>query len=67
MNVCTEYINHNDKLYVVYRKLKEGRVKEQYLNQICEMWHCDLVVKSKNQENSQFFFLREVQDAKLAD
>lgn len=67
MNICTEFINYNDKLYTVYRKLKEGRVKEEHLNQISEMWNCDLVVKSKNQDHVHYFFLREVQDAKLAD
>lgn len=67
MNLCTEFINYNDKLYMVYRKLREGRVKEEYLNQICEMWNCDVVVKSKNQETVSFYFLREVQDAKLVD
>lgn len=67
MTICTEFINYNNKLYTIYRKLKSGRVKEEYLNEIKEFWGCDLVLKSKKQEQIEVLFLREVEDAKLAD
>jgi hypothetical protein len=65
MNICSEIISYNDKLYLVYRKLKENRVKEEYLNKISEAWFCDLVLKSKTQETSFYLFLREIEEAVL--
>lgn len=67
MNICTEFINYNNKLYTVYRTLKQGRVKDEYLNEIREIWNCDVVVKSKTEENVRVLFLREVKDAELVD
>ena len=67
MTICTEFINYNNKLYSVYRKLKDGRIKEENFNFIKEAWHCDLVLKSKRQETIEIIFLREVSDAELVD
>lgn len=67
MTITTEFINYNNKLYTVYRTLKQGRVKDEYLNDIKEMWHCDLVVKSKTEDNVKVLFCREVKDAELVD
>lgn len=67
MNICTETLKYNDKLYIVYRKLKEGRVKEEYISKISEMWMCDAVLKSKNQETTYYLFLKEISDAELVD
>lgn len=65
---CLEFINYNDKLFTVYRKLKEGRVKEEHFDEIRKFWNCDLVLKSKTQENiTTILFLREISDAKLVD
>jgi len=67
MTICNEFINYNDKLYVVYRKLKEGRVKEQYFDNIREVWNCDLVLKSRVQDITHILFLREVKEAELVN
>jgi hypothetical protein len=67
MTSCTEFINYNDKLYVVYRKFKEGRIREEYLNQVREMYDCDLVLKSKTEDRVTVLFLREVKEAELVN
>jgi hypothetical protein len=65
MNTCQEFITYNDKLYVIYRKLKNGRVKDEYLDNIKDIWNCDLVLKSKQQDLLHILFLREIKDAEV--
>jgi hypothetical protein len=60
-----EYVHYQDKLYYVYRKFKYNQVKEQYIQEIKEMFLCDIVVRQKNQENDLLFFLREVVELEI--
>jgi hypothetical protein len=60
-----ELINYNDKLYWVYRKVKQSHIKENYINDIKDMWLCDLVLRSKNQDETQLLFVREIEEAKI--
>jgi hypothetical protein len=65
---CLEFVNYDNKLYTVYRKLKDGRVKEEHFNEIREFWGCDLVLKSKVQDGTTtILFLREITDATLVN
>jgi hypothetical protein len=60
-----ELINYNDKLYWVYRKVKQSHIKENHINDVKDMWLCDLVLRSKNQEEIQLLFVREIEEAKI--
>ena len=58
-----EFVQYQNNLYWVYRKLKTSQVKEGYANDLKEFWNCDVVVKNKNQNDDFLFFLRLVEDA----
>lgn len=60
-----ELINYNDKLYWVYRKVKQSQIKENHINDVKDMWLCDLVLRSKNQDETQLLFVREIEEAKI--
>ena len=60
-----ELINYNDKLYWVYRKVKQSHVNEKYINDIKEMWLCDMVLRTKNQDEVWLLFVREIEEAKI--
>ena len=60
-----ELITYNDKLYWVYRKVKQSHVNEKHINDIKEMWMCDLVLRTKNQEEIWLIFVREIEEAKI--
>ena len=60
-----ELIHYNDKLYWVYRKVKQSHVKENHINDVKDMWLCDLVLRSKNQDETQLLFVREIEEAKI--
>jgi hypothetical protein len=60
-----ELINYNDKLYWVYRKVKQNHINENHINDVKDMWLCDLVLRSKNQEEIQLLFVREIEEAKI--
>lgn len=62
-----ELINYNDKLYWVYRKVKQGRIPENFIVELRNHWGCDTVVRNKNQEETFLFFLREITDATIID
>jgi hypothetical protein len=59
-----ELINYQDRLFWVYRKIKASSIKEGRTNDVKEFWMCDLVVKSKNDDN--LLFLREIPEVMVA-
>jgi hypothetical protein len=60
-----ELLHYNDKLYWVYRKVKQSQIKENHINDVKEMWLCDLVLRSKNQDETQLIFVREIEEATI--
>jgi hypothetical protein len=60
-----ELIHYNDKLYWVYRKVKQSHIKENHINDVKDMWLCDLVLRSKNQDETQLIFVREIEEARI--
>ena len=60
-----EFVNYQDKLYWVYRKIKQHQVKEGSLSDLKDFWRCDVVVKSKNQNDEPLLFMREIEEATL--
>jgi hypothetical protein len=60
-----EYINYQDKLYWVYRKIKQSQVKDGSISDLKEFWMCDMVVKSRNQTDELLIFMREIEDAQI--
>ena len=60
-----EFVNYQNKLYYVYRKLKTSQVKDGYVNDIKELWRCDVVVKNKIHHDENLLFLREIEDATI--
>jgi hypothetical protein len=62
-----ELINYKDKLYWVYRKVKQGHIPEEFIIELRNHWGCDIVIRNKNQEETFLFFLREINDATIID
>lgn len=60
-----EFVNYQDKLYWVYRKIKQHQIKEGSLSDLKDFWGCDVVVKSKNQNDELLLFMREIEEATL--
>ncbi len=62
-----ELINYQDKLYWVYRKVKQSQVKQEFITDLRDFWMCDLVVKDRNSNDSNLIFLREISDAVIVN
>lgn len=60
-----EYINYQDKLFWVYRKVNQSQVKEDSVSDLKDFWMCDIVIKSRNQNDSTLLFMREIEEAKI--
>ncbi len=60
-----ELVNYQDKLYWVYRRVKHSQVKEGSISDLKDFWMCDMVVRSKNQQDDSLLFLREIEEAKI--
>lgn len=60
-----EFVNYQDKLYWVYRKVKHSQVKEGSLSDLKNFWMCDVAVRNRNQNDDLLLFLREIEDAKI--
>jgi hypothetical protein len=61
-----QLVNYNNKLYWVYRKIKENHIKINKLNDIKELWSCDIVVRQKNGDSDDLIFLKEIPDVEYA-
>ena len=56
-----QFINFNDKLYYVYRKMREKNIKPGATEFILSLWHCDVALK----QNEDVFFCRIIEDAEI--
>jgi hypothetical protein len=62
-----ELINYQDKLYWVYRKVKEDQIKTGHVSDVKEFWNCDMVVKGRTGNDGILLFLRLIEDAKIIE
>ena len=62
-----ELINYQNKLYWVYKKVKQTQIKEGFVNDVKEFWGCDIVLKHRNSEDEYLLFMREIPEAELVD
>jgi hypothetical protein len=62
-----EYVTYQDKLYWIYRKVKQSQIKEGSVTELKDFWMCDVVVKSRNQNDELLLFLREIEDAMVTE
>jgi len=62
-----EKMVYKEKLYYVYRKVGIDMIKDGFINDVKELWDCDLVLKTKNQEDELLIFLIEIPDAVIVE
>ena len=65
MMLNKELVNYQDKLYWVYRKVKQEHIKEGSISDVKDFWHCDIVVRHLANNDNLLFFLVEIPDAEL--
>ena len=63
----TELLTFNDKLYKVHRRIQKESIKEKHVLDVRDAWHCDTVLKTKNQEQEVYVFLIECPDAEIIE
>lgn len=57
-----EFVNYQDKLYWVYRKVRQSQIKEGSVSDLKDFWLCDIVIKSRNNQDETLLFMRECSD-----
>lgn len=60
-----ELVIYQDKLYWIYRKVKNSQVKEGSVSDLRDFWMCDVAVRNRNQNDDMLLFLREIEEAKI--
>lgn len=58
-----ELVNYQNKLYYIFKRVRQNHIKEGFVNDVKEWWKCDVVLKSKHQNDDNLLFLREIEDA----
>jgi hypothetical protein len=58
-----ELVTYQNKLYYIYKKLKQDRIKDGYVNDVKDFWSCDVVVRSRINNDDTLLFLREIEEA----
>lgn len=62
-----ETVIYQDKLYYVYRRYPKTGIKEGFVNDVKELWHCDVVLKRRNEDDETLIFLVEIPDAVIVE
>lgn len=62
-----ETVTYQDKLYYVYRRFPKSGIKEGFINDVKELWHCDVVLKKRNEDDEMLIFLVEISDAVIIE
>jgi hypothetical protein len=60
-----ELLNYNNKLYWIYRRIKESNVVPTRVNDVKEFWGCDIVLKQNVGEDNILIFLREIPEVEV--
>jgi hypothetical protein len=58
-------VTYKNKLFYFYKIIKKDRIKDVYVNYIKDFWSCDVVVKSRINNDDTLLFLREIEEAQL--
>jgi hypothetical protein len=68
MSLCKELVNYQDKLYLLYDKVKESHIKPEKINDLKLLWECDIVLKQKNPINEVYLlFLNEIKEVEIIE
>jgi hypothetical protein len=61
-----ELVKYQDKLFWVYKKVKESHIVEGKVQEVKEFWMCDIVLKQKTSSNDEvLIFLREIPEVEI--
>lgn len=60
-----ELVKYQDRLFWVYRKLRQEQVRENLIQDIRQYWGCDLVLKQKTPQGEVFLFIVEIPDLEI--
>ena len=62
-----EFINYQEKLYWIYKKVRQSQVIENRVSDLKDFWMCDIVIRNKQNNDDTLFFLREITDAVIVN
>jgi len=64
-----ELLKYQDRLFWVYRKVKEHQIKPEGITIVRDYWHCDTVLKQNNHQGGDvlLLFLREIPEAEVLE
>lgn len=60
-----EYLNYQNKLYYIFKRVNSNRIKSEYIQEIKNFWLCDIVLKYNQHNEDVFIFLREVSELEI--
>lgn len=60
-----ELVNYQNKLFYIYKKLKQERIVEGSVNDLRVYWGCDIVVRSRVNNDDTLLFLVEIPEAEI--
>lgn len=64
-----ELLNYQDRLFWVYRRVKESHIKPEGITMVRDYWKCDMVLKQNNHQGGDvmLIFLREIPEATVLE
>lgn len=65
MLLSKELVGYQDKLYWIYRKVKQSQIVDGSIQDLKEFWMCDVAVKNRFNNDDVILFLREIEEATI--
>ena len=64
-----ELLNYQDRLFWIYRKVRETQIKPEGILLVKDYWRCDMVLKQNNHQGGDvmLLFLREIPEATVLE
>ncbi len=62
-----ELVTYQNKLYWIYKKVKEHQIKEGFVQDVKNFWGCDIVVKHKFNNDDLLLFLVEIPELEIIE
>ena len=62
-----ELVNYQNKLYYIFKKIKQDRIKDGHVNDLKENWRCDIVVESRINNDDTLLFLIEIPEVEIVN
>lgn len=63
-----ELVTYQNRLFWIYRKIRESAVKSERITELRDYWRCDIVLRQKSNDGTPLlFYMVEIPEAEVIE